>query len=228
MPPVVCNVFASHRHLSAQLRSHLHFALFVLIEAVLSFSDELLDTMMKTITFQNKAFRFLVMTLFCCMLVVAEVKEARKLKRPWYTRYMVIGDTTLPFTPVSMALFLLSIFYLTFVFSSKPVFVVASHILLEHKDPEAEQKLETWKTKIKGDAHAFAKYARAHSTCPSKVNGGHLGKFKPQNMTPRFDAVCFDPETPVQQAVGPVQTPFGWHLIYIHERQLADQEKKRS
>lgn len=181
--------------------------------------------------FKTKTLRFLVISLLCCLLTsMAQetVQEARKLKRPWYTRYLVIGNMTLPFTPVTLTLIMVSIFYLIFVFYSKPVFVVASHILLEHKDPEAEQKLMEWKNKIKGDAHVFAKYARAYSTCPSKVNGGNLGKFKPQNMTPRFDAICFHPDTPIQQAVGPVQTPFGWHLIYIHERQMDDSSKKSS
>ncbi|GAX23422.1 peptidyl-prolyl cis-trans isomerase SurA [Fistulifera solaris] len=186
--------------------------------------------MMTTEKLSRKTLRFFVVTVLCCVLIMAQetAKEARKLKRPWYTRYLVIGKTTLPFTPVTLALIFLSVFYLAFVFYSKPVYVVASHILLEHKDPEAEQKLEEWKQKIGGDAHAFAKYARAHSVCPSKVHGGNLGKFKPQNMTPRFDAICFDPNTPVEQAVGPVQTPFGWHLIYIHERQMEEQNKKRS
>lgn len=182
--------------------------------------------------FPKQAFRFLVVTMLGCMVVAetAAMKEARKLQRPWYTRSMVIGDTNLFLTPVSFGLILVSIFYLVFfVFcSSKPVYVVASHILLEHKDENAEQKLNDWKDKIGSNAHSFAKYARAHSTCPSKGNGGNLGKFKPHNMTPRFDAICFDPDTPIKQAVGPVQTPFGWHLIYIHERQLADHPKKRS
>jgi peptidyl-prolyl cis-trans isomerase C len=143
------------------------------------------------------------------------------MAKPWYMRNIEIGpDRSLPVSPVSVAVLFLSVFYLLYYWSGKPVYAVASHILLE-KDPEGEEKLEAWKEKIGKDAALFAKYARAHSSCPSKGNGGNLGRFPRGAMTPKFDVICFDPNTPVNTAVGPIHTQFGWHLIYIHERQLS-------
>ena len=127
------------------------------------------------------------------------MRRARKLAKPWYMRNVEIGPSmTLPVSPVTVGVLFLSIFYLMYFWSGKPVYVVASHILLD-KDPEAEEKLEEWKAKIGKDASSFAKFARAHSSCPSKQNGGMLGKFKKQDMTPKFDKLCFDP------AVSPAQ-----------------------
>ena len=37
-------------------------------------------------------------------------------------------------------------------------------------------------------------------------------------MVPPFDKVVFDPNTKVKTVLGPVQTQFGWHLIYIEDR----------
>ena len=46
-----------------------------------------------------------------------------------------------------------------------------------------------------------------------------LEKFTQGSMVPPFDKVVFDPNTKLKTVLGPVQTHFGWHLIYIEDRQ---------
>lgn len=152
--------------------------------------------------------------------------QARLMSKPWYMRKIRLGDsTTLPISPTSVGVLFLTILYLIYNWRGKPVYCIASHILLADdkkvSDEEVQRRLNEWKQRIGKDASLFAKYARQHSACPSgKHVGGSLGRFSKHSMAPKFDMVCFDPSTPLQTTVGPVRTHFGWHLIYIHERQL--------
>lgn len=83
----------------------------------------------------------------------------------------------------------------------------ASHILVRHEDKALELK-------AKLDAgEKFAKLARAHSTCPSKKQGGDLGEFGPGQMVPAFDKAVFA-ATP-NSIIGPVKSKFGYHLIWV-------------
>lgn len=93
----------------------------------------------------------------------------------------------------------------------------ASHILV--KGPDAAKFL----TKLKGDISSskdiptkFAQEAAKHSTCPSAKNGGSLGTFKQGQMVPAFDKVVFSESVGVVH--GPINTPFGAHLILIDNR----------
>ena len=53
---------------------------------------------------------------------------------------------------------------------------------------------------------SFASLASEYSTCPSKNQGGRLGSFRPGVMVPEFDQIVFNPDTRLNQVVGPVQT----------------------
>jgi len=37
---------------------------------------------------------------------------------------------------------------------------------------------------------------------------------------PAFDKAIFTKENKVKEVIGPIQTNFGWHLIWIEEREL--------
>lgn len=80
-----------------------------------------------------------------------------------------------------------------------------SHILV--KDQAEAQKLLA---DLQGGAD-FAERARALSQCPSKANGGDLGKFGRGAMVPEFDRAAFALE--VGQMSGLVKTKFGYHVI---------------
>ena len=54
--------------------------------------------------------------------------------------------------------------------------------------------------------------------CPSKDAGGDLGEFVPGDMVEEFEACVFDASTPIGQPVGPIQSPFGFHVIIVDER----------
>lgn len=152
--------------------------------------------------------------------------QARMLAKPWYNREIHIGSVNLMVTPVTLLVGWLSCCYILSIFfgsgDSKSSMIPtcdASHILLADQSEVSKKKLEDLKKTIGTDAAKFAEEATKRSCCPSKKNGGKLGRFKRHDMAPQFDRVCFDPNTPLQTTIGPVQTNFGWHLIYIHQRE---------
>lgn len=86
----------------------------------------------------------------------------------------------------------------------------AKHILVPTEDACLDLKKQI------EDGAEFETLAREHSKCPSGKQGGDLGTFRPGMMVEAFDKVCFTEE--VGAVHGPVQTPFGYHLILITER----------
>ena len=87
----------------------------------------------------------------------------------------------------------------------------ARHILVDTK----EQCLQL-KEKIQ-EGEDFAEIARIHSNCPSKAQGGDLGKFGPGMMVKEFDEVVFSAD--VNSLQGPVKTQFGYHLLEVTSRE---------
>jgi peptidyl-prolyl cis-trans isomerase C len=164
----------------------------------------------------------LLLQVLSSFFAAADDLEALRLQaKPWYLRNLSFSGHEIPISPVTIFLALLTIFYAVYIWTSAQSYAVASHILLTDASPETQQRLAAWKEKIGNDAALFAQYAAEHSACPSKANGGSLGRFRPLDMAPPFDRVCFDPKSPLKTTLGPVQTQFGWHLIYLHERKLA-------
>ncbi|KAL7553785.1 hypothetical protein ACHAWF_017116, partial [Thalassiosira exigua] len=145
--------------------------------------------------------------------------DARAQSKPFYLRDIQVGDVTLPFSPVSVVVMLVSVFLLGGIFSGEKSTASASHILIDGKDAEA--RLTKMKKDVKGDYGKFQALAKQHSKCPSgKAEGGKLGTFKPGMMVPAFDKAIFSKENKVGEVIGPIQTNFGWHLIWIEERNL--------
>jgi parvulin-like peptidyl-prolyl isomerase len=104
--------------------------------------------------------------------------------KPFYLRDIQIGSTTLPITPVTAIIMILSLFMLLRgATSGTKSTATASHILLDGDD--AEKRLTDMKKEIKQDYNKFKNLAKMHSKCPSgKSAGGKLGKFKPGMMVP--------------------------------------------
>jgi len=150
------------------------------------------------------------------------MKQARLIAKPWYTHLVSIGGYTLPFSyTTAIIVTLTSIYVYGFTFGAPDrIYAEASHILLEDQSEETIKKMEGWKKKIGSNATLFAEYAKENSACPSKRNGGRLGKFPKGRMAAPFDRAIFDPKQPVGTTIGPIQTQFGVHLIFIHDRKL--------
>ncbi|OGH87643.1 MAG: hypothetical protein A3J93_03940 [Candidatus Magasanikbacteria bacterium RIFOXYC2_FULL_42_28] len=101
-------------------------------------------------------------------------------------------------------------------------YVSASHILIcflgaercdnpQYTRDQATAKIAELKTKA--TPQNFAQLARENSTEPGAADReGDLGKFKKGEMVPAFEAVAFD--LPVGTISEPVETQFGFHLIY--------------
>lgn len=87
----------------------------------------------------------------------------------------------------------------------------AKHILVD-----TEEKASDIKKMIEAGEKSFEEAAKEFSTCPSGKEGGSLGKFGRGQMVKEFDTVVFENELNVIH--GPVETQFGYHLIWIDER----------
>jgi peptidyl-prolyl cis-trans isomerase C len=81
----------------------------------------------------------------------------------------------------------------------------ASHILVK-----TLQEAQTLRSQA--NALNFGSLAQAHSSCPSKANGGDLGEFSPGMMVKPFEDATV--ATPLGGISEPVQTQFGYHLIH--------------
>lgn len=115
--------------------------------------------------------------------------------------------------------------------STTPVIVSqtrARHILIRTNElvPEAEarRRLESIKERLENKAD-FAQLARQFSEDASNAKGGELGWLSPGDVVPEFERAmnALQPG----QISGPVQTPFGWHLIQVLERRNEDMSKER-
>ena len=88
--------------------------------------------------------------------------------------------------------------------------VQASHILVE-----TEEEAQDIKAQLDEGAE-FAQLAQTFSMCPSAAEGGDLGMFPRGSMVPQFEEAAFSMEP--GEISEPVQTDFGWHIIYVTER----------
>ena len=87
----------------------------------------------------------------------------------------------------------------------------ASHILVKSKS-EAIQLSSNIK-KLKD----FQKIARKKSDCPSSQKGGDLGWFRKGQMVREFEEAVWS--IPLKTVSSPIKTQFGYHLIWVHERE---------
>jgi len=102
--------------------------------------------------------------------------------------------------------------------------VHASHILIglpkgadAAQKRQAQAKAEQVLKQVKGGD--FAKLAREHSQDSSGANGGDLGFFPQGQMEPAFEKAAFALKP--GDTSGVVETPFGFHIIKVHERRPA-------
>lgn len=88
--------------------------------------------------------------------------------------------------------------------------VCANHILVP-----TEMDAIKIKSQIK-TFEDFKYYAKMYSTCPSSKNGGDLGCFERGQMVKPFEEASF--EGTVGEVSNPVETRFGYHLIWVRDK----------
>jgi peptidyl-prolyl cis-trans isomerase C len=110
----------------------------------------------------------------------------------------------------------------------KPEQVHASHILIapdpNAADPNeakaaAKAKAEDLLAQVKNGGD-FAALAQAHSSCPSKAQGGDLGTFRRGQMVKPFEETAFALKP--GEISDPVETQFGYHIIKVTEHTDAE------
>jgi peptidyl-prolyl cis-trans isomerase C len=99
----------------------------------------------------------------------------------------------------------------------------ASHILLA-ADPEdaaeraaARSTAEALLAEILATPGALPDLARRHSACPSREQGGHLGRIERGSTVPEFETMLAGLE-PGQVCPVVVPTRYGMHVLHLHRR----------
>ena len=87
----------------------------------------------------------------------------------------------------------------------------ASHILVKSKSEAMNISENVGKLKD------FQKYARKKSLCPSAQKSGDLGSFGKGQMVREFESTVWS--IPLNTVSLPVKTQFGYHLIWVHQRE---------
>ena len=105
----------------------------------------------------------------------------------------------------------------------------ARHILLKVTPTmtaaEAKHKLADLKERLDNKAAKFEDLARTMSNDGTANKGGDLGWLYPGDSVPEFET-AMNALKPGEIS-GPVETPFGWHLIEVLERKSDDATKER-
>lgn len=166
-----------------------------------------------------------VVSLLCCNVAYSqdadEMYKAREMAKPWLMRNIEFGDTKLPISPASLITFLIVVLNLGIRLCGGPSrWAEANHILIKEANDKTKKALEGMKKDVGGNLKKFEEYAVKYSQCPSRNQNGDLGRFKPGAMTPPFDAAVFDSKNKTKTCIGPIQTQFGYHLIYIRDRNM--------
>lgn len=92
--------------------------------------------------------------------------------------------------------------------------VQAYHILVPTQEKALEIKKEIGEGVNRMQTfNNFRDAARKYSQCPSGRDGGMLGWFGVGDMVKPFEEAAFT--QPNGTVSDPVQTQFGWHLIYV-------------
>ncbi|ABK62643.1 MULTISPECIES: peptidylprolyl isomerase [Clostridium] len=105
--------------------------------------------------------------------------------------------------------------------ANKSNFVVGEMISAKHILVDTEELAKEVAEEIK-NGMTFGDAATKYSTCPSKAQGGNLGKFGKGQMVPEFEEAAFNLE--IGKVSEPVKTQFGYHLIQVEEKQEATEK----
>lgn len=105
---------------------------------------------------------------------------------------------------------------------SIPETASAHHILIGFRPEDSEEVKQSKLEEIKDireqilSGADFEELAREHSSGPSAVRGGDLGRFPRGQMLPAFDQAVFS--QPIGEIGEPIETRFGYHIVRVDER----------
>ncbi|MDD5249626.1 MAG: peptidylprolyl isomerase [Rhodocyclaceae bacterium] len=104
----------------------------------------------------------------------------------------------------------------------------ASHILIKINElvseSEGERKLIAIRERLEHGA-SFAELARLYSNDLSAAKGGDLGWLYQGDTVPEFERAM--DALKIGEISQPVRSPFGWHLIVVHERRTDEASPER-
>jgi peptidyl-prolyl cis-trans isomerase SurA len=102
------------------------------------------------------------------------------------------------------------------------------HILVRTNEivseDDARRKLTQLRERVANGVD-FGELARLHSDDASASRGGELGWVYPGDTVPEFERALVNLKA--MEVSEPVKTPFGWHLIQVLERRIADASAER-
>ena len=104
----------------------------------------------------------------------------------------------------------------------------ARHILIKINELTSESDARRRITELKerlDNGGNFEELARLHSEDASAAAGGDLGWVSPGDTVPEFEQAMN--RLKAGEISGPVQSPFGWHLIQAMEHRSQDMSKER-
>ena len=104
----------------------------------------------------------------------------------------------------------------------------ARHILIKTNEITSESDAKNRLLQLKerlDNGVKFEELARLHSDDGSASKGGDLGWVSPGDTVPEFEKAMAALQP--NQLSGPVQTPFGWHIIQVLERRTQDVTQER-
>mmetsp|Transcript_6501 Transcript_6501/g.10129 ORF Transcript_6501/g.10129 Transcript_6501/m.10129 type:complete len:243 (+) Transcript_6501:103-831(+) len=150
------------------------------------------------------------------------MRLAREQAKPWLMRELEWNGTKLYVTPTTIIVVLVFLVNLCswFLYTTSGTWAEASHILVKDTSKKTHKALVGMQQDIAGNLKLFGELAEKYSQCPSSKEKGDLGRFSQGTMAPPFDKAVFDPKTPLKTTIGPIQTQFGYHLIFIRNRKL--------
>ena len=163
----------------------------------------------------------LVLSISAVTAELTEAEKEREAAKPWITKTIMINGTSLYISPATIITFLFIVLNLVRACMPENHWAEASHILIKDDSDKTKAMLTEMKKDIGSDLKKFSEMAAKYSQCPSKSRGGDLGRFRPGNMVPPFDRAVFSKDTKIGTTLGPVQTNFGYHLIYVRERKMS-------
>jgi peptidyl-prolyl cis-trans isomerase C len=150
------------------------------------------------------------------------VRLARQAAKPWLMRELQVGGAKLPISPATIiCIVVLGVNLCSWLmYQTSGTWAEASHILVKDASEKTHKALVGMQKEMGGNARLFGDLAEKYSQCPSSKEKGDLGRFRQGTMAPPFDNAVFDPKSPLKMTIGPIQTQFGYHLIFIRNRKM--------